>query len=1402
MDLDIYRGGPVFKHIQIDDRTRLAQRAFGENAITLLFESREYYALTIGDYIVHEGIYYYLNTIPNVVKTSTNAFAYEAIFECQYYNLGKVLFQYDSSANFDYIGTLQDYIDLIIAAMNAAASYGTWTRGLCDQTDVSHRQMAFKDETCMAVLQRLCTEFSGEIAFDRTEIQFSDTQGVSTGLTFEYRAGLRGVTRTTVSGRNIVTRLYAFGSEKNINTDYLHPRLVFTNGGNHYLEKNVATYGLIEHSVTFEDIYPHRVGTVATAPTLLTFTDASIDFDVDAQRLSGVVPKVIFQTGDLAGYDFEVGPFTYSAPGGTFTIVEKQIDRQGTTFPNAVIKPAVGDTYIIVDIEMPAAYITAAETALETKAQAYLDANSDPRLVYSVEPDPRWFEANSIELHIGDYITINDTDLGITKLIRVLQLSRSIRNQYDYTLELADDLEPQVSQRLYAGVDEASRKITISNVGDIVRARNGWRTNEELRTMVFDTDGYFDMGNIQPLSVETSMLSVSAKSREFALQAEIAPNLTGDPSKITFSAGNLVHFSVGASPPNTWVLQANPVTGLTAGTAYYIYAKCHKTDYGNANNMLVADSTQRLVEADATYYYFLVGILHSVDAGVRAVSLTYGQTLINGKFITTGRVQSANGFTYLDLDANTLVIASGAGTIAGTNITSIEDGATAGATWGSNVASVPVRLTEGDTPTATGIYITPSFIGFWDQPTTTWTVRIKNDSTGGAHGEFYAGDGSTKYMAWDGTDLTLQGMLRTGTTDSQRVVLDNTDGSLRFFTAANYEGITIDVAEAGGIDYAFLTTRYDVNNYSTITGDGVRATTNIANGGVGVFSVDASAGASGSFVSYRFGINDMFTVGMDGSVFSNVIGANYGVVTGATGKLEASTATKTEINYISGLSSAIQTQLNGKAPTSHAADAATYGYASTDNAGHVRVGTGLGISTGTLNITNPLISAFPAYAGNALKVLRVNAGADAIEWSTPGAGTVTSVTGAAPITSTAGATPEIGITFGATSVTACIGNDGRLIALPITPDDNGKVLVATTGAWVKTAMSTAHGSLGGGTLHADATTDAHGFMTDTQFDKLAGIAENATVGATWSSNITNQPASFTPSAHKASHENGGGDEMSVLNLNGLLADRQTPLAHAVDASIYGYASTAVAGHVKIGTADGLTIVAGTLGLATHSLTGGKHDVAGLTPGTFMKATTGDAFAFAAHGLTYSDVGACATDDARLSDARTPLSHAANASTYGYGDTTNAGHLRVGTGLSVGTGTVAVAYGAGASQSCVGNDARLSDARTPTAHNLIDTTGHAVTGLTNGHFLKATGATTYAFGAHGLTYSSVGAPPEDHASAGSSYGLATNTLYGHCKPDTTSISQSSGTLSTIGVTTTFQIDTGTVTVTKGLITSAP
>jgi hypothetical protein len=91
--------------------------------------------------------------------------------------------------------------------------------------------------------------------------------------------------------------------------------------------------------------------------------------------------------------------------------------------------------------------------------------------------------------------------------------------------------------------------------------------------------------------------------------------------------------------------------------------------------------------------------------------------------------------------------------------------------------------------------------------------------------------------------------------------------------------------------------------------------------------------------------------------------------------------------------------------------------------------------------------------------------------------------------------------------------------------------------------------------------------------------------------------------------------------------------------------------------------------------------------------------------------ACVGNDARLSDARTPVAH---------------NHA----GADITSGTVDIARiptGQTGTTVPFGNDARFSDARTPTAHTLVSAS-HTASGLTTGHALRATGATTFAFGA--------------------------------------------------------------------------
>jgi len=679
MDLDVYRETSVWLTIRIDDNTRLINQLLSEDVIRLSFNSHIFLDVAVGDYIVYGNIIYHINNLPNIRKDSSNSFYYDITFESERYELLKTQFlDIDGNSDFYLVGNLITFIDLIVTNMNR--EHTNWVRGTCNQTNEDYKLLNFSKNNCMQVLQKLCEEFEGEFYFvfelefsegsklpyypsggavigylpaaeaehgyEPAEggivsyiknIHFTDKAGSDSGLTFRYHQGLRNIQRTTLSEKNIITRLYAFGSEKNLTSDYrdYSRRLKFVVDDKSYLEKNIDKYGTIEHTEIFNDIYPHREGTISSVDgaDITKFTDNGMDFDLNDYLLPGVTAKLHFNSGDLGGYEFEV--YSYNNTTKEFTIIAFRDDR-GYDMPNATLKPAINDKYVLLDIFLPQSYIDAAETLLQTKAQAYLDNNCEPRVTYVLEPDWRYFKDEDIELETGDLITIEDTDLGIDVLTRIVELTKSLANKYKYTLKLSEHLEPQLIQRLYSDQEVLKEKIEIGDVGDIIRSRWSWRTSEELRTMVFDTDGYFDMGNIRPASVETGMLSVGAKSTQFILkEVQIEANYTGDKSKFHASAGELIHLSI-AEEIRTWTLSENTQDSLMDATPYYVYAKCRKK--AAYTGQIIVDETQRKFDDDPTYYYFLIGVLHSVVDSVRGISLTYGQTIINGKFITTGSI--------------------------------------------------------------------------------------------------------------------------------------------------------------------------------------------------------------------------------------------------------------------------------------------------------------------------------------------------------------------------------------------------------------------------------------------------------------------------------------------------------------------------------------------------------------------------------------------------------------------------------------------------------------------------------------------------------------------------------------------------------------------------------------------
>lgn len=108
--------------------------------------------------------------------------------------------------------------------------------------------------------------------------------------------------------------------------------------------------------------------------------------------------------------------------------------------------------------------------------------------------------------------------------------------------------------------------------------------------------------------------------------------------------------------------------------------------------------------------------------------------------------------------------------------------------------------------------------------------------------------------------------------------------------------------------------------------------------------------------NYIKGKIEAYMTGGISSVITTNFTASRAIISDADGKLKSSAVTSTELGYLDGVTSAVQTQIDGKAPTSHASTATTYGKATSSNYGHVK----LSDSTSSTSGVSGGIAATPA----------------------------------------------------------------------------------------------------------------------------------------------------------------------------------------------------------------------------------------------------------------------------------------------------------------------------------------------------------------------------------------------------------------------------------------------------------
>lgn len=649
-----------------------------EDTVAITVKSAAPLDFVLGDRIEVYGKTYTLNQLPNIKKTGVRKFEYTITFEGAQYDLIDVQFLLpDDTIGDSFTGNLYDFLQLFLSNVLRVFP-GKWVLGEYPK-DTEYKTLTLTGKNCLEVLQEYCKEYN-------QEFEITQNKGVRTvnirkaGVTFPYTfkygktGGLYELTRQNINSKNVVTRLYIYGGSNNLGNSYRHSKLCLpgSRGKNDsYIENAaaIAAFGLKENTKIFEKIYPNRYGEVsALGSKYYAFKDNTMNFDLnekDSQGntkwlIAGVNAKVKFTTGNLAGYEFEVHKYDHATK-------EIQLvpftDENGLKFPSetsAAFQFSPKDKYFFTDINLPDQYKREAEAELQEEGESYYLQNCQPQVQYGLNIDQNFIKQFAGQLTVvnlfavGDYIPIEDNDLGVKKSIRVTGYKRDLLQPYKYSLTLGDSVSTNTYTRVISDLREIDEIIKINNLSDPSKARRNWRASQEVLAMVFDPDGDYYSEKIKPLSIETTMLQVGAKSMQFVLRNIVfEPNYQGNPNYIKISTGQLIHFTI-EEAIRSWEIAQVTFSNLVTKTPYYIYARCSKTT--GAGNIIL-DTTQRGVSYEAGFYTFMVGVLNSVETNddgtkpARLVSLTYGSSTINGRFIKTGRIESSGGgTTYFDLD--------------------------------------------------------------------------------------------------------------------------------------------------------------------------------------------------------------------------------------------------------------------------------------------------------------------------------------------------------------------------------------------------------------------------------------------------------------------------------------------------------------------------------------------------------------------------------------------------------------------------------------------------------------------------------------------------------------------------------------------------------------------------------
>lgn len=487
-----------------------------EDYIILPFSVPSPIPFKIGDYVDLAGeldeslggklakIYEITDIQKPTYNTSTGGYDYELKLDAYYWKWKNKVFKYTpehagSEASWSLTAALDVQLGVFLRNLKALGyTYrGTdFTFSIDDTVENKAVAMTYDNINLLDALFSMagedkwncdCWITDNVIHFGRNE--FGDAVKIERGVEAS------SITRSESQG-TYATRIYAFGSTKNIPTNYrptdeqavvngvVQKRLMLP-ADTPYIDayEGMSQEEAIEDVVVFDDVYPRRVGTLSDVHTRTEEVDNEDgtketityyrykDTELESKEeyiIEGQELQVTFKSGKLNGMVFGVifNPTPKDETRGNQLWEIVRNENYGRPLPDEMMYPANGDEYVLsgFDIQLVSdQYIPAAEEELKEKAQKYADKVKKDDGTYPTTLMSTWVHEDPISriFEFGQRINlVDDTYFENGRISRVLGWEMNLDIPWDspvYTIgesmpySRIGEIEDKVDSLTYKG---------------------------------------------------------------------------------------------------------------------------------------------------------------------------------------------------------------------------------------------------------------------------------------------------------------------------------------------------------------------------------------------------------------------------------------------------------------------------------------------------------------------------------------------------------------------------------------------------------------------------------------------------------------------------------------------------------------------------------------------------------------------------------------------------------------------------------------------------------------------------------------------------------------------------------------------------------------------------------------